>query len=131
MEELCAVHAARIQDNVGALLHPVPVYDVIEKGSTHGEVHHWVEAQAFVDEAFQHLQLLKILILQLAVPWSKKMMSSTPIATLSMSNFDFLQINYAIKLQNTSRTVSGIHRAAHQQWCLSPAAVGAQHVGFV
>lgn len=71
MEELCAVHAACIQDDVCALLNPVAVYDVIKKGSTHGEVHHRVEAQAFVDEAFQHRQLLKIFILQLSVTWSK------------------------------------------------------------
>ena len=42
--ELGAVHASRVQDDVGALGNPVPVDDVIGQGPAHGEVHHGVEA---------------------------------------------------------------------------------------
>lgn len=58
------VHEPRVQNNVGALRHPVALDDVISQGSPHGEVHHWVEAQALVDEGLQHLQLLEVPLLQ-------------------------------------------------------------------
>lgn len=64
-EELRAVHAARVENDVCALRHPVAIYDVIRQGSAHGDVHHRVEAQALVDEALQHLQPLKVPVLQL------------------------------------------------------------------
>lgn len=63
-EELILVHVAGVQNDVGALRHPVTLNDVIRQGSTHGEVHHWVEAQALVDEGLQHLQLLKVPLLE-------------------------------------------------------------------
>lgn len=69
-EKLGAVHSACVQNDVCALRYPVAFYDVIGQGSTHGEVHHWVEAQAFVDEALHHLQLVKILVLKLSLTCS-------------------------------------------------------------
>lgn len=69
-EKLGAVHSACVQNDVCALRDPVAFYDVIRQGSTHGEVHHWVEAQAFVDEALHHLQLVKILVLKLSLTCS-------------------------------------------------------------
>lgn len=62
-EELIVVHAPGVQNDVGALSHPVTLDDVIRQGATHREVHHWVEAQALVDEGFQHLQLLQVPLL--------------------------------------------------------------------
>lgn len=58
------MHAAGVQDDICALWDPVAVYDVIGQGLTHGEVHHGVEAQALVDEALQHVQLLKVPVLE-------------------------------------------------------------------
>lgn len=57
------MHVPGVQNDVGALRHPVTLNDVLRQGSTHGEVHHWVEAQALVDEGLQHLQLLKVPLL--------------------------------------------------------------------
>lgn len=62
-EKLVVVHAPGVEDDVGALRHPVALDDVIRQGSAHGEVHHWVEAQALVDEGLQHLQLVKVPLL--------------------------------------------------------------------
>lgn len=59
------MHLACVQNDICALWHSVAFYDVVRQGSAHGEVHHWVEAQAFVDEALQHLQLVKVLVLKL------------------------------------------------------------------
>lgn len=59
------MHAAGVEDNICALGDPVAIYDVIKQGSTHGEVHHRVEAQAFVDEALQLLQPLEVPVLKL------------------------------------------------------------------
>lgn len=75
MEELCPVHAARVQDDICALWHPVTFDDVIRQGSPHGEVHHRVEAQALVDETLQHLQLLKVPILHLSVTFKERQKS--------------------------------------------------------
>lgn len=72
-KELCPVHAAGVENDICTLWYPVAVYDVIRQGSTHGEVHHRVEAQTFIDEALQHLQLLKVLVLKLSLTCSKTM----------------------------------------------------------
>lgn len=72
-EELCPVHAAGVQDDICALRYPVAVYDVIRQGFTHGEIHHRVEAQAFLDEALQHLQLLKVPVLERSLTCSQAM----------------------------------------------------------
>lgn len=70
-EELCPVHVAGVQNDVCALRHPVTLDDVIRQGSTHGEVHHRVEPQGFIDEGLQHAQLLKVPILQLPVTYNQ------------------------------------------------------------
>lgn len=65
------MHAASVENDICALWYPVAIYDVIRKGSTHGEVHHWVEAQTFVDESLQHLQLLEVPVLKLSLTCGK------------------------------------------------------------
>lgn len=70
-EEFCPVHVAGVQDDVCALRYPVTLNDIIRQGSTHGEVHHRVEPQAFVDEALHHAQLLKVPVLQMPVTYSQ------------------------------------------------------------
>lgn len=65
-KKLCPVHVARVQNDICALWYPVALNDVIRQSSSHGEVHHRVEPQAFVDEAFQNMQLLEVSILQLS-----------------------------------------------------------------
>lgn len=64
-EEFCPVHVAGVQNDVCALRYPVTLNDIIQQASTHGEVHHRVEPQGFVDEGLQHAQLLKVPVLQL------------------------------------------------------------------
>lgn len=71
MEKLCPVHVAGVQDDIRALRYPVAVNDVIRQGSTHGEVHHRMETQAFVDETLQDLQLLKVPVLKLSLTCSE------------------------------------------------------------
>lgn len=73
VEKLCPVHVAGVQDDVCSLRHPVAVYDVIRQSSAHGEVHHRVEPQALVDEALQHMQLLRVPVLKLPLTYSKTM----------------------------------------------------------
>lgn len=68
-EKLCPVHVAGVQNDICALRHPVAIYDVITKGFTHGEVHHGVKTQAFTDEALQNLQLGKVPVLKLSLPY--------------------------------------------------------------
>lgn len=71
------MHVAGVQDDVCALRDPVALYDVIRQSSTHGEVNHRVEAQAFVDEALQHLQLLQVPVLKLSLTFNKKTVMAT------------------------------------------------------
>ena len=61
------MHAAGVQNNICAFWYLVTIYDIIREGSSHGEVHHRVKAQALVDEALQHLQLLKVPVLELSL----------------------------------------------------------------
>lgn len=70
-EEFCPVHVAGVQNDVCALRYPVALNDIIRQGSTHGEVHHRVEPQAFIDEGLQHEQLLKVPVLQLPVTYNQ------------------------------------------------------------
>lgn len=70
-EEFGPVHVAGVQNDVCALRYPVTLNDIIRQGSTHGEVHHRVEAQAFVDEGLQHAQLLKVPVLQLPLTYNQ------------------------------------------------------------
>lgn len=70
VEELCPVHVAGVQNDIYALWDAVAINDVIRQGTAHGEVHHRVEAQALVDEALQHLQLLEVPILKLSITYS-------------------------------------------------------------
>lgn len=70
-EEFCPVHVAGVQNDVCAFRHPVTLNDIIRQRPTHGEVHHRVEPQAFVDEALQHAQLLKVSLLQPPVTCSQ------------------------------------------------------------
>lgn len=70
-EEFCPVHVAGVQNDVRALRYPVTLNDIIRQGPTHGEVHHRVEAQAFVDEGLQHAQLLKVRVLQRPVTYDQ------------------------------------------------------------
>lgn len=70
-EEFCPVHVAGVQNDVCALGYPVTLDDIIRQGSTHGEVHHRVEPQGFVDEGLKHAQLLKVPVLQLPVTCSQ------------------------------------------------------------
>lgn len=72
-EKLCPVHVAGVQNDICALRYPVAIYNVIRQGSTHGEVHHRVEAQAFIDEALQQLQLLNIPVLKLSLTYIETM----------------------------------------------------------
>lgn len=67
------MHAASVENNICTLRYPVAIDDVIRQGSTHGEVHHRVEAQAFVDEALQPLQLLQVLVLKLFLTYKETM----------------------------------------------------------
>lgn len=64
---------AGVQNDVCSLRHPVAIYDVIRQSSAHGEVHHRVEPQALVDEALQHMQLLRVPVLKLSLTYSETM----------------------------------------------------------
>lgn len=77
VEKLCPVHVAGVQDDVCSLRHPIAVYDVIRQSSAHGEVHHRVEPQALVDEALQHMQLLRVPVLKLPLTYSKTMVKTS------------------------------------------------------
>lgn len=65
------MHVAGVKNDVCALWYPVTLNDIIRQGSAHGEVHHRVEPQAFVDEALQHVQLREVPLLQLPVTCSQ------------------------------------------------------------
>lgn len=64
VEELCPVHAARVQDDVCPFPYTVAVDDIISQGPPHCEVHDGMEAQAFVYEALHDLQLVEVCVLK-------------------------------------------------------------------
>lgn len=87
-EKLRPVHVAGVQNDICALWYPEAIYDVIGQGSTHGEVHHRVKPQAFVDEALQHLQLLKVPVLKLSFTYSETMRYQYCYNSLKVSKSD-------------------------------------------
>lgn len=66
-EQVRAVHATRVQNDIRALRYLVPFYDVIRQSSAHGEVHHGLKSQALIDEGLQNLQLWKISVPQVSL----------------------------------------------------------------
>lgn len=53
---------AGVQNDVCALRYRVAIYDVVRQGPAHGEVHHRVEPQAFVDEALQIKMTMNLIL---------------------------------------------------------------------
>ncbi len=130
---------ACVQDDVCPLRHPVAIYNVIRQGSTHGEVYHRVEAQAFIDEALQHLQLLKVPVLKLSLTFNTTVMryqgdmlrlSETEHRNCHESRIKHQEkapgLNYIL-----SCTASVNLSSTCLQLCLSPAAAAAPHLDSV
>lgn len=90
------MHVAGVEDDVGALGDPVAINDIIGQGSAHGEVDHRVEAQAFVDEALHHWQLLKVAVLQLSVTCGNQTVTAAALITAPPGTVTTLNLHYLL-----------------------------------